>query len=102
MNRITQRLGSALAHYLNQPAHGPYPHLPADLVTLRRILRLADVILVEGRARISSTIRYLTQSTWSHVALYVGTMPGRPWLAAATCWLRRIPNWACACAICNS
>lgn len=76
MNRITQRLGSALARYLNHPARGPYPHLPADLATLRRILRPADVILVEGRARISSAIKYLTQSTWSHVALYVGDYAG--------------------------
>jgi hypothetical protein len=77
MNRITQRLGSALARYLNHPARGPYPHLPADLATLRRILRPADVILVEGRARISSAIKYLTQSTWSHVALYVGDYAGQ-------------------------
>ncbi|MEO8809188.1 MAG: YiiX/YebB-like N1pC/P60 family cysteine hydrolase, partial [Rhodanobacter sp.] len=56
---------------------GPYPHVPADLPTLRRILRPADVVLVEGRARISTAIKYLTQSTWSHVALYVGTYAER-------------------------
>lgn len=77
MNSLAQRLGGAMARYLNHPAHGPYPHLPADLATLRRILRPADVILVEGRARISTAIKYLTQSTWSHVALYVGTYAGR-------------------------
>ncbi len=72
MNRLAQRFGGALARYLNQPTHGPYPHLPADLATLRRILRPADVVLVEGRARISTAIKYLTQSTWSHVAMFVG------------------------------
>jgi len=77
MNRIAQRLGVALARYLNHPARGPYPHLPADLATLRRILRPADVILVEGRARISTAIKYLTQSTWSHVALCVGDYAGQ-------------------------
>ncbi len=77
MNRLAQRLGGALARYLNHPARGPYPHLPADLATLRRILRPADVVLVEGRARISTAIKYLTQSTWSHVALYVGTYAGQ-------------------------
>lgn len=77
MNRVAQRLGVALARYLNHPARGPYPHLPADLAALRRILRPADVILVEGRARISTAIKYLTQSTWSHVALYVGEYAGQ-------------------------
>ncbi|MEO7065338.1 MAG: lipo-like protein [Rhodanobacter sp.] len=77
MNRLTQRFGAALARYLNHPARGAYPHFPADLPTLRRILRPADVVLVEGRARISTAIKYLTQSTWSHVALYVGTYAGQ-------------------------
>ncbi len=30
------------------------------------------MLLVEGKARISSAIKYLTHSTWSHAALYVG------------------------------
>jgi hypothetical protein len=34
------------------------------------------VLLVEGNLRISSIIKYITQSTWSHVALYVGPQPG--------------------------
>ena len=77
MNRLARRMGSALAHYLNHPTHGAYPHVPADLATLRRILQPADVVLVEGRARISTAIKYLTQSTWSHVALYVGDYASR-------------------------
>ena len=36
-------------------------------------IRPADVLLVEGaRSKINSAIRYLTQSTWSHAAIYVG------------------------------
>jgi hypothetical protein len=36
-------------------------------------IRPADVLLVEGRrSKINSAIRYLTQSTWSHSAIYVG------------------------------
>ncbi|MEO6798527.1 MAG: YiiX/YebB-like N1pC/P60 family cysteine hydrolase [Rhodanobacter sp.] len=76
MNGLARRMGGALARYLNQPARGPYPHLPADLTELRKILRPADVVLVDGRARISTAIKYLTQSTWSHVALYVGDYAG--------------------------
>jgi hypothetical protein len=43
-----------------------------DLPALRRTLRKGDVLLVEGDQRISAVIRYLTQSSWSHAALYVG------------------------------
>ena len=40
-------------------------------------MRLGDVLLVEGRARVSTAIKYLSQSTWSHAAVYVGDMvPG--------------------------
>lgn len=31
---------------------------------------------LEGKGRISASIKYLTQSTWSHAALYVGPMVG--------------------------
>jgi len=43
-----------------------------DLAALRRHIRKADVLLVAGDNRISAIIRYLTQSSWSHAALYVG------------------------------
>ena len=35
-------------------------------------LRPADVLLVAGSSKLSTAIKYLTQSTWSHAALYVG------------------------------
>lgn len=35
-------------------------------------MRPGDVLLVEGHSRVSVAIKYLTQSTWSHAALYVG------------------------------
>ena len=35
-----------------------------------------DVLLVEGDTRISMAIKYLTQSTWSHAALYLGDAGG--------------------------
>lgn len=38
-----------------------------------RSLEPADVLLVEGNSQIATAIKYLTQSTWSHAALYVGT-----------------------------
>jgi hypothetical protein len=34
------------------------------------------VLLIEGNTRLSVIIKYLTQSTWSHAALYVGDVLG--------------------------
>jgi hypothetical protein len=45
---------------------------PNDLDSLRATLRPGDVILVEGSQRVSEVIKYLTQSSWLHAALYVG------------------------------
>jgi hypothetical protein len=41
-------------------------------VLLMACLQPGDVLLVEGQSRVSVAIKYLTQSTWSHAALYVG------------------------------
>jgi hypothetical protein len=45
---------------------------PNDIAQLERDMRKGDVLLVEGNERISACIKYLTQSSWSHSAIYVG------------------------------
>ena len=42
-----------------------------------RALRPGDIVLVEGNTRVSTAIKYLTQSSWSHSSLYVGPISGR-------------------------
>src|ERR1700747_3140655 len=49
---------------------------PAIRTALRQSLEPGDVLLVEGNNNISGVIKYLTQSTWSHSALYVGPVLG--------------------------
>lgn len=71
MNQLRQSLGKFLASFLTAPIEVT-PALPVDLTALQHILHPADVILVEGNLRISAIIKYLTQSTWSHAALYIG------------------------------
>jgi len=39
---------------------------------LCRVIRKGDIILVEGNSEISRMIKLLTQSSWSHSAIYVG------------------------------
>jgi len=45
-----------------------------DPETLGRYLEPCDVLLVEGNLYLSGAIKYLTQSTWSHSAMYVGNI----------------------------
>lgn len=70
-------IGRAIARFLEKPIAGYEPATTPDFDVLRNVLRPADVILVEGNIRISSVIKYLTQSTWSHAAIYVGDVLGR-------------------------
>lgn len=72
MGWVQDRLGRVIARYLDQPATGYEPFTPSDPEALARSLRPGDVLLVEGNNHIAGVIKYLTQSTWSHAALYVG------------------------------
>jgi len=67
----------AIARFLVKPIRGYEPATTPDFDVLRGVLKPADVILVEGNIRVSSVIKYLTQSTWSHAAIYVGDVLGR-------------------------
>ena len=77
MSWVADRVGRVLAHYLEKPAHGYEPFTPSDPEALRATLQPGDVLLVEGNNHISGVIKYLTQSTWSHAALYVGPIGDR-------------------------
>ncbi|WP_299134991.1 YiiX/YebB-like N1pC/P60 family cysteine hydrolase [uncultured Amaricoccus sp.] len=78
------RLGRYLAARLQDPVPGAEPYTHANVAALREALRPGDVLLVEGVNRLSGAIKYLTQSTWSHAALYVGDALGPgAWLIEA-------------------
>ncbi len=73
---MRHRLGTLLARHLARPRAG-HSSLPAATPDdLADVLRPGDVLLVEGTSRLSTAIKYLTQSTWSHAALYVGDRLG--------------------------
>jgi len=51
----------------------PLPETPmSDFQRLCTEIKQCDVILVEGRSRVSEVIKLITQSSWSHAALYIG------------------------------
>jgi hypothetical protein len=73
---LLDRFGRLIARRLEEPARGYEPFTPSDPETLRRLLKPADVLLVEGNQKVATAIKYLTQSTWSHATLYVGDALG--------------------------
>lgn len=72
IKRFARACGRRLAAYLNQPRRKYESFDISDPSRLAAVLRPADVLLVDGNARVSTAIKYLTQSTWSHAALFVG------------------------------
>jgi hypothetical protein len=74
--RVLNSIGRGIARYLEKSVRGYEPFIPRDPEGLRQSLEPGDVLLVEGNSRISGVIKYLTQSTWSHAALYVGPIQG--------------------------
>ena len=76
MGWVLDRFGTAIARYLERPLRDYEPFTPSDAEALRAILQQGDVLLVEGSNRLAGVIKYLTQSTWSHAALYVGPIDG--------------------------
>ncbi|MGE3319360.1 MAG: YiiX/YebB-like N1pC/P60 family cysteine hydrolase [Candidatus Berkiella sp.] len=45
-----------------------------DFERIRYELRPCDVLLIEGRSRISDVIKQITQSSWSHACIYIGRL----------------------------
>ncbi|MEO0637429.1 MAG: lipo-like protein [Pseudomonadota bacterium] len=71
-SKLRQTIADAIVGVLNRETTGYRPFTPSDKDTLLRTLRPGDVLLVEGNQKVSAGIKYLTQSTWSHAAIYVG------------------------------
>jgi cell wall-associated NlpC family hydrolase len=69
-------IGRRLARYINGPICDYEPFAVTPHGILEATLQPGDVLLVEGNRRVSVAIKYLTQSTWSHAALYVGDVLG--------------------------
>ena len=87
---LKQKMTTALIRYLTGKVRKYEPFSVSSPEALARVLQTADVLLVEGNQRFSTAVKYLTQSTWSHAALYVGSGhelpgvdPGEPALVEA-------------------
>lgn len=73
-NATSRFIGRLFGRFLEHEPPDFEASVPPDYEALCRAIRVGDVLLVEGRARVSGAIKYLTQSTWSHAALCVADM----------------------------
>ncbi len=71
---LMQRLEAPLVSYERRMIN--------NIDRLARVIRPGDVLLVEGASRLSQAIKILSQSSWSHAALYVGDLLTLPEFAS--------------------
>lgn len=76
LTKIRRLIGKGLANYLTKTIKCYSSFSSHESPRLMHYLVPGDVLLVEGDTRISSAIKYLTQSTWSHAAFYAGDQTG--------------------------
>jgi hypothetical protein len=81
---LRDRVVSNCVRLLTKPLGNYVQRVPNNIEKLKKTLQKGDILLVEGDQRVSQVIRYLTQSSWSHSALYVGDelLRGDPRVAA--------------------
>jgi hypothetical protein len=77
IRKAMNALGRALGQYLSEEVKHFRPLTTSAPSLLKPTLQPGDVLLVEGNTRVSGAIKYLTQSTWSHAALYIGDVLSR-------------------------
>ena len=75
-DKIKAAISARILRFLLQPTARYAPFFAPDPDMIVKALQPGDVILIEGNTRLSAIIKFLTQSTWSHAALYVGERPG--------------------------
>ena len=73
MGLVSRFISTPLSRWLQR--RRPPSNIPlSDFERVRHELKPGDVLLVEGRSRISDVIKVVTQSPWSHATLYIGRL----------------------------
>lgn len=73
---LLNAIGRRFARFLSAPRESGARVATSSHEKLAATLRPGDVLLVEGTSLFAGAIKYLTQSTWSHSALYIGDALG--------------------------
>ena len=72
IQQFAQFLRDSVLIRLEAPRRNYEKTMINNMDNLYRVTRKGDIILVEGNSDISRMIKLLTQSSWSHSAIYVG------------------------------
>ncbi len=72
------KIGRRLARYLSRPRESSAELSTSRPGDLAETLKPGDVLLIDGNSTFSVAVKYLTQSSWSHAALYIGDILGKP------------------------
>lgn len=73
MGRLATWLTDKVVSWLTHET--PRADIPlSDFDRLCFEIRPCDVLLIEGRSRVSNVIKNITQSAWTHAALYIGRL----------------------------
>lgn len=75
-DKLEASISAKILRFLSQPTVRYAPFFAPDPAVVHNALQPGDIVLVEGNTRLSATIKYLTQSTWSHAVLYIGERLG--------------------------
>jgi hypothetical protein len=73
MRRLHAWLFRRLSNWLRRDIVPP-SHLYSNFRRLSFTIEPCDVLLLEGRSRVSQVIKLVTQSAWTHSAIYVGRL----------------------------
>jgi len=74
MRIISNKLNDKIINWLLRPVVPPRSFPLSDFERIQYEIRPCDVLLIEGRTRVSRAIQMITQSPWSHTALYIGRL----------------------------
>ena len=73
LRKLRDKIWNSITDWLTEDSPS-YDLPPSDYDRLRYEIRFCDVLLVEGRSRVSSIIQSLTLSPWTHTAIYIGRL----------------------------
>lgn len=76
-NRLLNKFYNLLIKWLSSEHESARPPL-CNFEQICFEIRQSDVLLIEGRSIVSSVIRSITQSKWTHSALYIGRLSDIP------------------------
>ncbi len=72
IKKIHAQIFNAVSEWLIKDTQAQTQTTLSDFEKMTLEIKLGDVLLVDGRSRVSQVIKMVTQSRWSHAAIYIG------------------------------